>query len=161
MRTLVWLRSDLRTRDNTALHRAAKDSDQGIVCVYVISPEAWRAHDVAPVRADYVLRTLAKLSSGLEALQIPLLIESAPREADVPSIILSLAKKHGCDAVACNIEYEVNESRRDERVRAILAQSGIAFRAHHDQTVIPPAEIRTGEGRFYTVFTPFKKAWMR
>lgn len=161
MRTLVWLRSDLRTRDNTALHMASKESDAGVVCVYVISPEAWRAHDVAPVRVDFVLRTLAKVSADLEALQIPLIIETAAREADVPAIILNLAKKHDCDAVACNIEYEVNESRRDERVRTTLAQNGVAFRARHDQTVIPPAEIRTGEGRFYTVFTPFKKAWLR
>lgn len=161
MRTLVWLRSDLRTRDNSALHRAARESEQGIVCVYVISPEAWRAHDVAPVRVDFVLRTLARLSSDLGALEMPLIIETAPREADVPSIILNLARRHDCGSVACNYEYEVNESRRDERVRAALGKHNIAFRAHHDQTVIPPAEVRTGEGRFYTVFTPFKKAWLR
>ncbi|MBL0921370.1 MAG: deoxyribodipyrimidine photo-lyase [Phycisphaerales bacterium] len=161
MRSLVWLRSDLRTRDNTALHHAAKASPDGVVAAFIVSPEEWRAHDMAAVRVDFILRTLRRLSDDLHALHIPLLIAHAPRRADVPGLVLDLALRHGCAEVRCNIEYEVNESRRDERVRALLESRGVGYVAHHDQTIVPPAEVRTGEGRFYTVFTPFRRAWLR
>ncbi len=161
MRTLVWLRSDLRSRDNTALHHAAKASDQGVVCIYIISPEDWRAHDTASVRVDFVLRTLEELSDALNKLNIPLIVETAEAKKDIPRILLETARKRECAALRFNIEYEVNESRRDAKVTEAFLEAGLAVHAHHDQTVIPPGDIRTGDDGFYSVFSPFKKNWLR
>lgn len=161
MRSLVWLRSDLRTTDNTALHHAARESSDGALCVYIASPEEWRDHEVALVRVEFILRTLRALSDDLHALHIPLLVGVAERKADVPAMLLKVAREHNCGALRYNIEYEINEARRDRRVTEAFEAAGLAVHAHHDQTVIPPDDIRTGDGRFYTVFTPFKNAWLR
>jgi deoxyribodipyrimidine photo-lyase len=53
---LIWLRSDLRHDDNTALSAAASAAPQ--LAVYLISPEQWLAHDDAPCKVDFWLRNL-------------------------------------------------------------------------------------------------------
>ena len=161
MRALVWLRADLRVRDNTALHHACRDSDRGVVAVFLLSTQEWADHDWAAVKVDFVLRTLRELSASLARLNIPLLIVPAPRKAEIPAILDRLCREHACDALYCNREYEVNESRRDDRVRATLADAGVGFRAFDDQCILPPGVVRTGAGGFFTVFTPFKKAFYR
>lgn len=161
MRTLVWLRADLRTRDNTALHEASVRSDRGVVCLFVVSPAEWRAHDWGAPRVDFVLRNLGALSEELAALNIPLRIAHAAEAKDVPGAVVREAMASGCDAVHWNVEHEVDERRRDERVKAALSKAGIGAVEHSDQTILPPGELRTGAGGFYTVFTPFKKSWLR
>ncbi len=161
MRSIVWFRADLRVHDNAALHRAASVSPRGVIGVFLISPAAWREHDWAPCRVDLMMRCLRDLSTSLLALNIPLLILRADGFGAAPKALVSLAQRHACDAIHCNIEYEINESRRDDAVARAAAKAGIAFHRHHDQVVFPPDSIRTGQGTFYTVFTPFKKSWIK
>jgi deoxyribodipyrimidine photo-lyase len=158
MRTLVWFRSDLRTIDNAALSLATRQSTRGVVGVFIISPSEWRAHDVAPVKLDLMLRSLAVLRTSLEKLRIPLLVRRAETVSEIPSLLTALCAKHECDALAFNKEYEVNESRRDARVLAACKAAGVVTHACTDQSIIEPGEVRTGEGRFFTVYSPFKRA---
>jgi len=110
---------------------------------------------------DLMLRTLKELSDSLGKLNIPLLIRTAKVAGDVPSVVLDVAKSNQCDHVFFNKEYEVNESRRDAAVTKLLSHSGIKAAACTDQVLFEPGSVRTGEGRFYTVFTPFKKTYIR
>jgi len=158
MRPLVWFRSDLRVEDNSALHAAAREATRGLVGVYLVSPAQWREHDDAPAKISLILRSLRELSTSLRALNIPLLIVEAARFGDAPSALLALAKQHASDALFFNREYEVNESRRDTAVERAFSGAGLSVRAFDDQVLAPPGEVRTGEGRYYTVFSPFKRA---
>lgn len=163
MRTLVWFRSDLRVRDNTALHHAALASGKqaGVVGVFLIVAAQWREHDWAGVKVDLILRSLRVLSEDLAALNIPLVIESVDRFDDVPGALLGLARRHGCGAIAFNREYEVNERRRDREVSKAFEGTGLGVSAFDDHVLLPPGAVRTGEGRYYTVFTPFKRAYFK
>lgn len=161
MRSLVWFRSDLRIHDNTALHAATRPgrSDEGCIAVFVLVPPQWRRHDYAPGRVDFILRNLAELSVALAGINIPLRIISTHTESDVPKLLLQEAETHRCGALHFNREYEVDERSRDARVTAMLTAHEIAVHAHHDQTAIAPGDVRTQEGKPFTVFTPFKKRW--
>lgn len=161
MRPLVWFRSDLRVRENTALSAACASSTDGVVAVYVISPEDWRAHDVGGAQVDFILRTLRILSVDLARLNIPLIVRTAERRAEIPALLLGLAREHRATELHYNAEYEVDESSRDQRVSSAFAEVGLKAHAHTDQVVLDPATVRTGEGRFFTVFTPYKRAWIR
>lgn len=158
MRNLVWFRADLRTVDNTALHHACRGED-GCIGLFIINPSEWKKHDVAPVRVQFVLRCVRELSDRLAKLNIPLIVVTAKREADVPRMVLEAAEKHRCAAVHFNREYEVNESIRDEHVRSVLAAKGIGVVPHDDQCILAPGTVRTREGGAFTVFTPFKNRW--
>ncbi|MEZ6233652.1 MAG: deoxyribodipyrimidine photo-lyase [Phycisphaerales bacterium] len=167
MRPLVWFRADLRTADNSALLAACKAASDpksngsgrhGVVGVFLLAPDQWQEHDWAPVKVDLILRTLAELSKALAALNIPLKIIRADRFADAPKALLKLARACGCDALYFNKEYEINEARRDEAVRDAFEDEGMPVHAFTDQTLLEPGDLRTTEGKWYTVYTPFKKA---
>ena len=50
---------------------------------------------------------------------------------------------------------------RYRRVRERLAAHSIPFALHEGETLVPPGTLRTGEGRPYTVFTPFARAFAK
>jgi deoxyribodipyrimidine photo-lyase len=158
MRALVWFRSDLRTLDNAALFHAAKASDGGVVALFVVSPGQWKQHDYAPAKVDLMLRTLAELSHALGQYNIALKVRVADRIADVPGVVAQTMKELGCDTLHYNKEYELDEVRRDEKTAALIQKAGGKVFAHSDQCLIEPGDVRTGEGKFFTVYSPFKRA---
>ncbi len=161
MRPLVWFRADLRTRDNPALAAATRAATRGAVAVFTVCPKQWRdKHDLSPAKADLIRRTLGLLSEDLTKLNIPLLLVERDDFDDVPQALLELAKARGCDALFFNDEYEWNERQRDDACRALFRDAGLEVRSFTDQTVFPPGSVRTGKDEFYSVFTPFKKAWI-
>ncbi|MDX2146767.1 MAG: deoxyribodipyrimidine photo-lyase [Planctomycetota bacterium] len=162
MRHLMWFRSDLRTADNRALYHACRDKpSRGVIALYVICPGQWRDHDESPPKIDLILRTLRELSASLAKLNIPLLVRRVEQRLDVPQAVATLARELACDAVFINREYEVNESRRDAQTERLLAGDSRRLFAFTDQVILPPDSIRTGENSFYTVFSPFKRSWLK
>lgn len=162
MTVMHWFRVDLRTADNTALLAASLEAGKNtpVVALFIISPGEWLAHDWAACKVRFVLRGVRELSARLAKLNIPLLIRTAATPADVPAVVAAAAKETGATSVHANREYEINETRRDERTAALLKSQGVRFTLHHDQTAFPVHEVRTGLGGSYTVYTPFKKRWM-
>jgi len=160
MTTMMWFRSDLRVMDNPALHAAASGSGDGVVAVFVLCPGQWGEHDMAPIKADFVLRNLVPLSKQLAGLKIALRVLSVDRFADVPGALLGLAREVGCDRLCFNREYELNERTRDDAVEDAFVESGIRVDRCMDQCLFEPGELLTGGGGYYKVFTPFKKSWI-
>lgn len=159
-RHLVWLRADLRTIDNTALAAACAQDNASVACIYAITPRQWQHHDVAGVRVDFELRTLQVLSRQLDQLNIPLILLETDDFASLHGALGSLCQSLGITTVHCNSQYEVNEQDRDDTVGRRLAELGVAFLRHHDQCAVPPGQVLTADGRFYAVFTPFKRNWL-
>lgn len=160
MRPLVWIRVDLRARDNTALARAAERATKGVLAVFLVSPGEWKEHDEAAAKIDFRLRNLAELSKTLEKRNIPLLVRTVKDVDTIPKTLLDLAREHHCTGLFFNSQYEINERRRDAAVVKTFAEAGLETHEFSDQLVIAPGTLRTGEGKPYTVFTPFKKKWI-
>jgi len=152
---LIWLRSDLRLHDNTALAAAAAKGP--VVAVYLLSPEQWRAHDDAPCKIDFWLRNLASLSASLDNLNIPLLIRTAAHWDQAPQVLLTLCRELKISAVHVNEEYGLNETRRDAEVAQALAGEGIDFHSHLDQVLFKPGSVLTKTGNYFQVFSQFRK----
>src|SRR5450830_2124008 len=111
---LIWLRTDLRLNDNTAL--AAASQRGPVVAVYLISPEQWLAHDDAPCKVDFWLRNPQHLGQALGALNIPLLIRTAATWDQAPVVLGQLCRELSVESVHVNEEYGIHESRRDAAV---------------------------------------------
>jgi len=161
MRCLVWFREDLRINDNAALHHAARAAKNGLIAVYIISPQEWRSHNVAACRVDFILRNLKELNKELTQLNIPLLIRHAATGKQVLNIIQQIIQEHKIDALFFNKQYEIDEDRRDLKVEKQLKQQKINVFSYTDQVIFSPGELLTGNGNYYTVFTPFKKSWFK
>ena len=152
---LIWLRSDLRLRDNTALAAAAAQGP--CVAVYLTSPKQWRAHDDAPCKIDFWLRNLGALSEALDELNVPLLIREAAHWHQAPHVLLTLCRELNISAVHVNEEYGVNETRRDAEVAHALNDQGIEFHSHLDQLLFKPGSVLTKTGNYFQVFSQFRK----
>ncbi|WP_263262720.1 deoxyribodipyrimidine photo-lyase [Pseudomonas sp. RIT-PI-S] len=155
-RQLVWLRTDLRIEDNSALLAAC--SRGPTLALFVISPEQWREHDEAASKVDFWLRSLAELQQQLAGLNIPLLVRQVTHWRDVPATLLELCGRLAIAAVHCNEEYGLNERRRDEAARQALEASGIGFNSYLDQSLFAPGSVLTRTGGYYQVFGQFRRA---
>ena len=159
MPSIIWFRRDLRVADNTALFHAAKQSNSGVIGLYFITPGQWQQHDEADCKVKFWLGNLATLSAELNKLRIPLRIEICDKFDEIPENVVKFARKYKCDSIFANREYEVNERQRDLATLAACAKADIPFQLFHDRVIVPPNEILTKEGKFYSVFTPYRKVW--
>lgn len=159
---VFWFKQDLRTSDNRGLSlaaRRAKDSGVPLICVYLVSPQDWEAHITAPVRVDFMLRCLEVLKADLEELEIPLYMETVPKRRQVGKRLLELCDEWKASHLFCNIEYEVDELRREaELVRDGLRQ-GLVVTTVHDTCVVKPGVLKTGAGGQLSVYSPWHRKW--
>lgn len=142
-----------------ALHHAARESKSGVVAVYFVTPGQWKQHDDADCKIGFWIENLRLLSDSLAKLNISLIVKTVDTFDEVPDQLVRLAKKHNCDGIFFNREYEVNETRRDKDVANRCSADDLSVQQFHDRVIVPPREIATKEGRFYSVFTPYRKVW--
>lgn len=158
-----WFKMDLRTIDNRGLWLAsqkAKEAGVPLLALYIISPQDFEAHLTAPVRVDFQIRTLHVLKQDLAALDIPLYIETIEKRKNVPGRVLELLEEWGASHLFANMEYEVDELRRDAQLIRTCAAKGINMEVVHDTCVVPPGVLTSGSGKQYSVYSPWKRAWI-
>ncbi|KAL8922705.1 MAG: hypothetical protein Q9208_005018 [Pyrenodesmia sp. 3 TL-2023] len=158
-----WFKWDLRTYDNKALHLAsklAKNHGVPLICLHIISPQDYKAHMTSPARVDFALRTLKVLKEDLARLNIPLYVETVEKRKTIPDRIFELCGNWGASHLFCNIEYEVDELRREALLTRRGVKRGIAVTVVHDTCVVAPGELSSGSGGQYAVYSPWYRAWM-
>lgn len=152
---LIWLRSDLRVHDNTALTAAMERGPT--LAVYLLSPAQWRSHDDADCKVDFWLRNLVELEKALGALNVPLLIREADTWDQAPEVLLTLCTQFKVEGLHLNQEYGINETRRDQAVQKAMEKAGVQVTSYLDQLLFKPGSILTKTGNYFQVFTQFKK----
>ena len=154
---LVWFRRDLRDHDHAAL-AAALTSGLPVHCVFVFDTDIL---DALPSRTDrrveFILGSLYQLDSALRARGGGLIVLHGRAVEEIPR----LAREIGARAVFVNRDYEPAAKRRDAEVGRLLGEQGIALHEFKDQAIFERDELLTGAGRPYTVFTPYKNAWLK
>lgn len=160
---VFWFKNDLRTYDNSGLHHAselARSKDVPLTCVYVMSPQDWEAHLTAAVRVDFILRTLEVLQKDLAELDIPLHIETVEKRKALPARMVEMCQEWDAKSVWCNMEYEVDELRREAQLTRDLVQHGISFQVQHDTCVVEPGVLKAGTGGQISVYSPWFRKWV-
>ena len=160
MRGLLWFREDLRLTDNTALFHAQTECHDGIQALYVIDPHAWRQHDTAACRVEFILRGLHQLKADLAQYHIPLFVVTASTPQELSSAVLQLMTTQQLEVLYFNKQYEINESRRDATLTLTLAEKNICVHSFDDQVIVAPGSIKTGQRQPFRIFTPYKNAWL-
>lgn len=158
-RQLVWFRSDLRTEDHLALTNARR---RGTVIGVVIRSQAqWKSHGYGCNKKDFWQRGVDALSHQLDALGIPLVMLDIDRFDDVADELIAFAKQHRCQALHFNNEFGIDERRRDKHVVKAARQHDIDVARYSDHVMFTPGELLTGKGEYYSVYTPFYRAWLK
>lgn len=160
MRGLMWFRSDLRANDNTALFNASRHCRDGLLGVFFIPTQTWASYHMAPSKVDLILRQLKTLKAQLETANIPLWVITVDNYAECITQLKKICADHDISALYYNREYELNELMRDEKVDRTLREAGVSTHPFDDLLIAPPGKILTPKAKPYSVFTPFKKAWL-
>ena len=153
---LVWFRRDLRLDDHAPLYHALRAGGP-VHGVFVFDTDILdRLDQRADRRVAFIHDRVAALREALVARGggLHVLQGSARR------LIPDLAARLGVATVHAGRDYEPEARARDTAVAEALAAQGRTLHLHKDQVIFDTDELRTGAGRPYHVFTPYKRAWL-
>jgi deoxyribodipyrimidine photo-lyase len=153
---LVWFRRDLRMHDNAALHRALRAARQ-VWCVFVFDTEILDPLPRRDRRVEFIHDSLRELDATLRTHGGQLLV----RHGWALDELVRLAGELGVQAVYANHDDEPDALARDAAVRGALGEAGVAMHTSKDHVVFERSEVLTQGGTPYTVFTPYKNAWLK
>jgi deoxyribodipyrimidine photo-lyase len=155
---LFWFRRDLRTRDNAGLHHALHHASK-VWCVFVLDTDILDTLPKQDRRVDFIVQTLTQLDTELRALnpKAGLIVRHASSKTEISR----LASQLHVQAVYANHDDEPQALARDQHVRGQLAELGIALHTSKDHVIFERSEILTASGTPYSVFTPYKNAWLK
>ncbi|MGI4849590.1 MAG: cryptochrome/photolyase family protein [Janthinobacterium lividum] len=168
-KSLVWFRRDLRCFDNAALSEALARSKQ-VYCVFIFDTDI-----LAPLhedtfssgkganagtpdrRVEFIHASITELEAEMRALGGALIV----LHGAAPALLPELAANLGVQAVFVNRDYEPDAIERDHRVAGVLQAEGRQLLAFKDQAIFEQNEVLSLSGKPYTVFTPYKNAWLK
>ena len=156
----MWFRRDLRLADNAALHHALQQAPR-VTCVFVfdrvILDPLLAAGRTQDRRVEFIHAALTELDQALRAHGSALIV----RHGVAAELIPALAQEFAAEAVFANHDYEPYARERDAQVAERLRRAGRALHTFKDQVIFERDEVLTGAGRPFTVFTPYKNAWLK
>ena len=162
-RALVWLRRDLRTDDHAALHHALRSARQ-VWCCFVFDRDILDALPRSDRRVEFIRDSLVGVDAQIRALAASHGVEGARlivRHGWAHSELPQLAAALGVQAVYASHDDEPASQARDARVRGLLADAGVALHTMKDHVVFERGEVLTLGGSPFSVFTPYKNAWLK
>ena len=155
--SLFWFRRDLRNTDNAGLYHALKQSQQ-VHCVFVFDKTILDAlPNQADRRVEFIWESVRELQTALQAAGGDLIVLHEVAAQAIPN----LAARLGVQAVFTNEDYEPAAMARDAAVAEALQAQGCAFHAFKDQAIFAKDEVMTKTGQPFSVFTPYKNAWLK
>ena len=154
--SLVWFRRDLRTFDHAALHHALISSNV-VHCVFIYDRAILDALPRADRRVEFIHACLEEMDADLRQLGGHLMVRFANAEDE----IVRLAAELHAEAVFVNADYEPQAIARDASVAAALQANGSQLLSYKDQVIFEKSDVLSLTGQTYSVFTPYKNAWLK
>ncbi|MBO1074263.1 cryptochrome/photolyase family protein [Roseomonas marmotae] len=149
---ILWFRDDLRLSDNPPLHAAAA---QPVLPVYVLDDDGAGTWAAGGAQRWWLHHSLAALTDSLRQRGVELLLLRGRAERLIPE----LAARLGAPAVNATASVAPWARRRDAAVAEALGRQGRALLLHNP-LLADPDRLRTGQGKPYSVYTPFARAVM-
>jgi deoxyribodipyrimidine photo-lyase len=162
-RALVWMRRDLRVDDHAALYHALREARQ-VWCAFVFDRDILDPLPRADRRVEFIRDSLVGVDAELRALGAAHGIEGCGlvvRHGHAVPMVTALARQLGVQAVYASHDDEPAALARDARVRGLLADAGVVLHTVKDHVIFERSEVLTQTGGTYSVFTPYKNAWLK
>ncbi|MEO5670239.1 MAG: deoxyribodipyrimidine photo-lyase [Ramlibacter sp.] len=156
---LMWFRRDLRCGDNAALSHALS-SCRKVHCAFVFDTAILDSLPRCDRRVEFIRESLVALDEQLRLLSGHAAGGLLTCHGVALDEIPRLARQLGVHAVFANHDDEPQASARDTAVSTALGRRRVAFHTFKDQTIFERGELLTQGGTPYSVFTPYKRAWL-
>jgi deoxyribodipyrimidine photo-lyase len=150
---LLWLRNDLRLKDNRALV-AALTCDAPIIPVFILDDAAAGKWAMGAASRWWLGESLTSLARDLEARGSRLIL----RRGDTVEQLSDLVKTTKATAVIGSRAYEPWASRLEGEVKRHLDKQSIDMKRTSGALLFEPESLRTKAGDPFKVYTPFWRA---
>jgi deoxyribodipyrimidine photo-lyase len=154
--SLVWFRRDLRVDDHAALHHALLSSHR-VTGVFVFDTDILDGLPPDDRRVQFIHDSVRELDDRLRALGGYLIV----RYGRAAQVIPALAAGLDAESVFANHDYEPQAIARDRAVADALRRDGRSLQTFKDQVIFEKDEVLTLAGGPFSVFTPYKNAWLK
>lgn len=151
---LVWFRRDLRSNDHAALHNALQECER-VFCVFIFDTSILAHLPRADRRVEFILLALQELDAALRENGGALIVRHGDPIDEIPRLVAQF----GVDAVYLNRDDEPSAIDRDEAVQQRVSSTN--WRTFKDQVIFEGHEVLTQMGKPFSVFTPYKNAWLK
>ena len=121
--TIFWFRRDLRLHDNTGLYHALKNNHAVLPLFIFDSHILEPLPDRKDLRVNFIYQELQKIYSIVTDLGSTLIVKIG----DPLDIWKSLIKDWNIRTVYTNTDYEPYARERDDQIKNLLMEKGIAF----------------------------------
>lgn len=152
---IFWFRRDLSLYDNHGLFEAL-NSGIKVLPLFIFDTKILDEQDKDDSRVSFIYKSLSKIDTSLKDHGSSLLI----RHGNIETIFLKLISEFKINAVYSNEDYEPYAIKRDQKVTEILQQFKIEHLQFKNQVIFAKEDILKKDKKPYTVFTPYKKAWL-
>jgi deoxyribodipyrimidine photo-lyase len=149
MRSIWWIRRDIRLTDNLALLAALKESEE-ILPVFILDPALVHPANIKSKKINFLFSCLDALDRQLKQRNSQLII----RPGRPPEELAWLVDQTGAMKIYATADHSYYARKRDEPLKAMLPLVEVDSPAY-----LSPGSILNSSGSPYTVFTPFSKAW--
>ncbi|WP_288381496.1 deoxyribodipyrimidine photo-lyase [uncultured Massilia sp.] len=154
--SLVWFRRDLRAFDHAALYQALTSSNR-VHCVFVYDSDILDPLPRDDRRVRFIHASIASLDAELRRLGACLIV----RQGRPLEVVPALAAELNVDAVLVCADYEPEAVERDAQMEERLRADGRQFLKFKDQVIFEQHEVLTLAKGPFSVFTPYKNAWLK
>lgn len=153
--TIFWHRRDLRIDDNIGLQAALK-SKYAVLPIFIYDSEILSELPENDARVSFIHSHVEFLKAEYEKHSGGLkTIHAKPEDA-----FQTLIDNYDVKEVYTNKDYEPYALKRDDTIRELLQSHGISFKLFKDQVIHEENDVLKKDGTPYTVFTPYRNAWM-
>ncbi|HEX2968097.1 MAG TPA: deoxyribodipyrimidine photo-lyase [Bacteroidales bacterium] len=153
---IFWFRRDLRLDDNTGLN-AALDSSIPVLPVFIFDRNITDDLHNDDARVSFIYDELKNINEKLAGSGSGVLIKKGTPLKTWEELI----SEFNIGAVFFNRDYEPYSIKRDAEITELLKKNRVDVRTFKDQVIFEEKEIQKPDGGPYTMFTPYKKAWLK
>ena len=147
--TVVWFRNDLRLSDHAALTHAVERG--AVVPVFVWAPDEEGEWAPGGAHRWWLHESLRALDRSLRDKGSRLVLRAGSSLDELAAV----CEATGADRVVWQTRYAPALRARDADVREGLERAGLEARQFAGRILHDPAQIQTGSGTPYKVYTPF------
>jgi len=154
IKTLCWVRRDLRLTDHPALEAATHGDRECYIC-FVFDSTILDRLESTDRRLTFIYGCLKEMQQKMQSFHSRMIIRTGDPVVEIPR----LAAQLGIEEVHTNSDSEPYGKRRDKAVSRELGSMGVAFHSYKDHVIFSGEEIMNRQGKPYKVYTPYSRAW--
>ena len=153
---ILWFRRDLRLEDNTALKYSLKGG-LPVLPLFIFDTNIIEELPDYDPRITFIHDKLLAINLELGNAGSSVLV----LRGDPEKIWKELIASYDINGVFINKDYEPYAIERDNKIEKILGDKKIPLLRFKDQVIFEESEIVKPDNKPYTIFTPYKKSWLR